>query len=218
MRKADVVYVHGLWLNGRESLVLRRRLERDFGYRVHAFRYHTVTGPMEDATARLDEFVRGIEASQLHFVGHSLGGLVIYRYFERYRQDAKGRVVFLGTPSIESRAAMGFGHLRWTASLVGRCLAEELLRPRERRWSTPAELGIIAGTRRVGLGQIVARFTEDNDGTVAVSETRLGGATDHISLPVSHMGMLLSARVAQEIGSFLERGKFSKSGGAAPER
>ena len=62
-----------------------------------------------------------------------------------------------------------------------------------------------------GLGQFVARFDEDSDGTVAVSETRLPGATDHITLPVSHMGMLLSARVAGEVGAFLEQGRFSIS-------
>ena len=53
------------------------------------------------------------------------------------------------------------------------------------------------------------RFAEPNDGSVAVSETRLPGATDHITLPVSHMGMLLSARVARETGGFLVHGHFS---------
>jgi hypothetical protein len=99
--------------------------------------------------------------------------------------------------------------MRWAAPLVGRCVAEELLAQRERSWAASRELGIIAGTRRVGLGQFVARFDEDCDGTIAVTETRLPGATDHITLPVSHMGMLLSARVAHETGEFLEKGRFS---------
>jgi hypothetical protein len=93
--------------------------------------------------------------------------------------------------------------------LIARHLAEELKTRQERRWGIPRELGIIAGTRRAGLGQLIARFDEDCDGTVAVSETRLPGATDHITLPVSHMGMLLSARVAHEAGGFLTNGRFS---------
>lgn len=209
MDRAEVVYVHGLWLNGRESLVLRRRLERESGYRVHPFRYRAVTAPMEEATARLAEFVASLQASRLHFIGHSLGGLVIYRFLERYPQERLGRVVFLGTPSVASRAAMGAARLRWAAPLVGRCLAEELGMYRERRWRATGELGIIAGTRRVGLGQFVARFDEDSDGTVAVSETRLPGATDHLCVPVSHMGLLLSARVAHETAQFLRDGRFS---------
>jgi hypothetical protein len=54
----------------------------------------------------------------------------------------------------------------------------------------------------------VVDFDEANDGTVAVSETRLPGAKAHIVLPVSHSGMLLSARVAHEVGQFLELGHF----------
>lgn len=209
MEQADVVYVHGLWLNGHESLVLRRRLERELDCRVHPFRYRTVSAPMSEIIARLAEFVSTLASPMLHLVGHSLGGLVIYRFFERYPQQKAGRVVFLGTPSVASRAAMGAARLRWAAPLVGRCLAEELLTPHERRWRAARELGIIAGTRPVGLGQFVARFDEDSDGTVAVSETRLAGATDHLCLPVSHMGMLLSARVARETAQFLRQGRFS---------
>jgi hypothetical protein len=49
----------------------------------------------------------------------------------------------------------------------------------------------------------------DNDGTVAVSETRLPGATDFITMPVGHMGLLMSARVARETCQFLKEGRFS---------
>jgi hypothetical protein len=59
------------------------------------------------------------------------------------------------------------------------------------------------------MGQLVAHFDEACDGTVAVSETRLPGATQHLVLPVSHMGMLMSARVARETGLFLREGHFS---------
>jgi pimeloyl-ACP methyl ester carboxylesterase len=209
MIAADVVYIHGLWLSGHESLLLRRRLEREFGYRVHAFRYSSRSATMADITARLAAFVHALGPTTLHLIGHSLGGLVIYRLLERYPLQPPGRVVFLGTPAVASRAAMHTARLRWAAPLVGRCVAEEFLTHRERRWEVARELGIIAGTRPVGLGQFIARFDEACDGTIAVSETRLAGATDHLALPVSHMGMLLSARVAREAGEFLRSGRFS---------
>jgi hypothetical protein len=88
----------------------------------------------------------------------------------------------------------------------------ELLGECERRWACGRELGLIAGTRAVGIGRFFAGFSEPNDGTVAVRETRLEGATDHLLLPVSHMGMLLSARVADECGRFLRDGRFSLRG------
>ncbi|HEY2403488.1 MAG TPA: alpha/beta fold hydrolase [Steroidobacteraceae bacterium] len=204
-----VVYVHGLWMSGGESLLLRRRLSREFGMDVHPFRYATASSTMTEITSRLQSFVRGLEASRLHFVGHSLGGLVIYRFLERYPKQPPGRVVFLGTPSVASRAAVQAAHIRLVASAMGRSVQDELLRPRDRRWKTDRELGIIAGTRALGVGQFLARFEEDCDGTIGVSETQLPGATDHITLPVSHLGMLVSSRVAKETGAFLQDGRFS---------
>jgi pimeloyl-ACP methyl ester carboxylesterase len=196
-------------MSGGESLLLRRRLSREFGMDVHPFRYATASSTMTEITSRLQSFVRGLAASRLHFVGHSLGGLVIYRFLERYPQQPPGRVVFLGTPSVASRAAVQAAHIRLVASAMGRSVQDELLRPRDRRWKTDRELGIIAGTRALGVGQFLARFEEDCDGTIGVSETQLPGATDHITLPVSHLGMLVSSRVARETGALLQDGRFS---------
>jgi pimeloyl-ACP methyl ester carboxylesterase len=208
----DVVYVHGLWLTGAESVFLRRRLEREHGFRLHAFRYPTVRSSMQDITERLHAFVQDLQPRNLHFIGHSLGGLVIYRYLERFpdywMEQERGRVVFLGTPSVTSRAAVSAARKAWIARLIGKCVAEELLVERDRKWTFPTELGIIAGTRRMGLGQFFAGFDEECDGTIAVSETRMPGAAGHVSMPVSHMGMLMDNRVAHAAGSFLRRGKF----------
>jgi pimeloyl-ACP methyl ester carboxylesterase len=206
--RSQLVYVHGLWLSGAESRVLRRRLEEGFGYATHAFSYPTVSGTMHETASRLHDFVQRLEAQRLHLVGHSLGGLVIYRMLERFDAVPPGRVVFLGTPSVGSRAARGAARLRWVTSLLGHTVADELLQERERRWAVERELGVIAGTHAVGLGQFFAHFDEPSDGTVGLSETRLPGAKDHVVLPVSHMGMLLSHDVARQTGRFLERGAF----------
>lgn len=207
-----IIYVHGLWMNGAESLFLRRRLERQLGVPVQPFHYRSVSASISEATARLQAFVQALAPARLHLVAHSLGGLVVYRFFEQYPEQPPGRVVFLGVPAVASRAAVSVARLQWTLTPLGRCVAEELLTQRSRRWISPNELGVIAGTRRVGLGRFFVRFDEDSDGTVAVSETRLPGATDHIALPVSHMGLLLSARVARETASFLKTGHFTLSG------
>jgi len=213
MREADaqhVIYVHGLWMPGGESLLLAHRLQREFGLQVHTFPYSAATWGVQEITAQLQSFVRSLALPAVHFVGHSLGGLIIYRFLEHYPEQAPGRVVFLGSPCLESRAAVqAAARIRFVGTLMGPSVADELLRPRERRWAFERALGIIAGTQSVGLGQFVAGFEEECDGTVAVSETRLPGATDHITLPVSHMGMLVSPRVARETGLFLRDGRFS---------
>jgi pimeloyl-ACP methyl ester carboxylesterase len=204
-----VIYVHGLWMPGSESLLLGNRLLREFGLSVHAFPYSAGTWGMEEIIAHLRGFVESLAVPAVHFLGHSLGGLVIYRFLERFPEQPPGRAVFLGTPCLESRAAVEAARLRFVSALMGPSVADELLRPRERRWSFERPLGIIAGSQSFGLGQFLAGFEEECDGTVGVSETRLPGATDHIVLPVSHMGMLVSARVARETGQFLTSGRFS---------
>src|SRR4029077_4204140 len=147
-----------------------------------------------------------------HLVGHSLGGIAIMRCFERHPDQPPGRVVFLGTPCLASRSANAVARFRFGRAILGQAATEELLYAHERAWKPGRELGIIAGNQSFSLGRLVTDFDGANDGTVAVSETRLPGATAHIVLPVSHSGMLLSARIAHEVGQFLELGHF----GAAP--
>ena len=204
------VYVHGLWMRGTESLLLRRRLA-SAGLDLRPFRYPSTRAPVAEIVERLHAFVRAQPADRVHLVGHSLGGLVIYRLFERFPEQPPGRVVFLGTPSVESRTALEVARRAWIGSLLGRAVGEELLRPHERRWPATRELGILAGTRSFGLGRLFSRFDEESDGTVAVRETRLPGATEHRALPVSHTGMLLASSVARETAHFLVNGRFSSA-------
>ena len=208
--ESHLIYVHGLFMNGADSLVLRRRLMRDFGapLQTHVFRYRSTTATMADITARLQAFVQALAPRSLHFVAHSLGGLVVHRFLECYPEQAPGRVVLMGSPMVASRAAVAIARVKWAAAMVGRCVAEELFDDRPRRWSAERELGVIAGTTPMGLGRLFTSFEDESDGTVAVSETRIPGAADFVSLPVSHMGLLLSARAARETTAFLKTGKF----------
>jgi hypothetical protein len=94
--------------------------------------------------------------------------------------------------------------------MIGRMVTDELVEPTStREWRCDRELGCIAGTRPMGLGRFFARFEEESDGTVGVDETKLPGHTAHVTLPVSHMGMLVSSQVAAQVAAFLETGRFS---------
>jgi pimeloyl-ACP methyl ester carboxylesterase len=207
--KTAAVFVHGLFLNGAEFTLLRRRLARDFDIRGHRFSYPTVHGSVEGAVERLRRFVQRIDAERIHFVGHSLGGVVLCRYFETHPCERTGRVVMLGSPLGGSRSARAVARHALTRRIVGPLVNAELVGDcRPRRWRCPAELGVIAGTSPMGLGRFFANFDEDCDGTVGVSETRMDGLTAHLTLPVSHMGMLLSHVVARQVGTFLHSGRF----------
>jgi len=207
--KTAVVFVHGLFLNGAEFTLLRRRLVAAHGFESHRFSYPTVRGSIAATLAQLTRFVGGIDADRIHFVGHSLGGVVLCRYFERERCERVGRVVLLGSPVVESRSARAVARHQWLRRVLGPLVAEELLEPCDpRTWNCERELGVIAGTRPMGLGRFFARFDEPSDGTVAVSETRLPGHKAHLVMPVSHMGLLLSGVVARQVANFLDDGRF----------
>ncbi|MGA7985425.1 MAG: hypothetical protein WCA01_09640, partial [Burkholderiales bacterium] len=77
------------------------------------------------------------------------------------------------------------------------------------RWTRPEPLGIVAGALPFGLGRTLGRLPGANDGVVCVDETRIEGAAAFTVLPVSHSGMLLSARAARELQAFLETGRFA---------
>ena len=71
-----------------------------------------------------------------------------------------------------------------------------------------AQLGSDSRNSPHGLGRLITRLDGSNDGTVAVSETVIEGATDRCVIHASHMGMLVAREAAEQITSFLEAGHF----------
>ena len=148
-----VVVVHGLWLNGLEFFLLRDRLRRR-GFAPSIFRYHSMHASLGDAADALAARLRQLGGT-VHVVAHSLGGLVASRPLLRHADLPPGRIVLLGSPV--QRLARGAGGRRAGRS-ARRCWAPlavaELARERERRWQLPREVGVIAGSRSVGLGRL----------------------------------------------------------------
>jgi len=202
-----VVLVHGLWMGRAIWLLLARRL-REQGYRVASFSYPSVRQGLAESARALEAFARARRARRVHLVGHSLGGLVVLRMLRDAHSLPVGRAVLLGCP------AAGCG----TAEQLSRSSAGRFLLGAALPQWTPAdapptvqriEVGSIAGTRRFGMGPLLVRLPRPNDGVVMVDETVLPGLADHLVLPVSHSGLVVSPRVASEIVAFLRSGRFA---------
>jgi pimeloyl-ACP methyl ester carboxylesterase len=210
-----IVYVHGLWVTGREAFWLRRRLEQDLRAKTLVFPYPSVTADATANSRALATFLTAMRADTLHLLGHSLGGLVILKLFERDASATArlppGRIVLLGPPLCGSRAAQNFARVPFGKQIMGLGVAEELLASRERRWHGARDLGVIAGDLGVGVGRLVGPLGGPSDGTILVEETELDGTADRLVLRVSHTGMLFSAAVARAAGAFLSTGRFSCS-------
>jgi len=205
----SVVTVHGLWMRGGAMVALQRRLApRDFQF--HFFSYRSITHSLADCTAALRKFVAEVPGDTVHLVGHSLGGVLICAMLEAQVPARIGRVVCLGSPLKGSRTAAQV--LRWPGGqrLIGRCLADVNARGGLNACRAGVAVGSIAGRLPFGVGRLLGTFKEPNDGTVAVTETVIAGLTDHVVLPVSHVALLWSARVATQVEHFLDHGRFHR--------
>jgi len=126
----------------------------------------------------------------------------------RYPELISGRVVCLGSPLLDTAAGRQFSTHRLGRVFVGNTLSQAVFKEPLPGWSGPQEVGAIAGTRRLGLGQLVTKLQAPHDGVVELAETRLPGLTDHLALPVSHVGMLFSSAVATAAAGFFRAGCF----------
>lgn len=201
-----IVLVHGIYMNGMDMFLLKQRLKHA-GYPVYQFSYHSLQSTPAENAMDLHAFTERIQPGVIHYVCHSLGGLVIRHLFNLYPEQKPGRIVTLGTPHVHSSAAISLQQFSPGKLLLGQSTRQGLVGnvpslPQER------ELGSIAGTLRMGFGLLIPGIPKPNDGTVAVSETKLEGMKDHIILPVSHFGMLLSRSVVRQIIHFLKHGVF----------
>ena len=201
-----VVLVHGLWMNGMDMSLLRHRLEKA-GYETRRFTYRSVRSrPLENAMD-LNAFILTLEAPVIHFLCHSLGGLVVRHLFHEFPDQRPGRVVTLGTPHQPSSAAQSLIHVPPFRVLFGKSIVNGLL-GKVPVWNSDHELGSIAGNLRLGLGMIAPGVVRPNDGTVAVTETMLNEMKDHVVVHASHFGLLLSGSAARQGIHFLRTGCF----------
>lgn len=200
------ILVHGLWWGRVSMLPLARRLEQG-DKTILRFGYPTVRRQLDRNAVRLAEFAAGIDADRLNLVGHSLGGLVIlHMLVGNHKPLPPGRVVLMGSPVNGSSVARRLAQMRLLRALMGR--ASETLEHGVGTVSVDRSIGVIAGTSMAGAGRVISRLDRPHDGTVAVSETRLEGASDQIELAVSHTGMLFSRLVADQVAVFLAGGAF----------
>ena len=200
----NVVLAHGLWVPALVMTPLAARLHAA-GLRCHLFGYPGRARPLEAHAERLARYARSVGPA--HFVGHSLGGLVVLEALERHREARAGNVVLMGAPVKGNFAGRRLAQLGWGRWFLG--ASEPLWREgRGARWTRPEPLGVLAGTLPIGLGRLFGALPGANDGVVRVEETEVEGMRERVLLPVGHSAMLVSARAAAQVVSFLSDARF----------
>ena len=200
-----VVLLHGLWMRSLVMWPLATHL-REEGFEVEVVDYASILrGPMP-CIAWLSRRLRSAREADTHLVGHSLGGVVAVHAALEAGERFRGRVLCLGSPLAGSAIARRMSQRRGVAALAGRSAG--ILARGIDRLPPGREIGVIAGRRALGNGRLLHRFDEPNDGSVAVSETRVAGLRDHIEVGVSHTGLVYSHEVARLGAEFLREGRF----------
>ena len=87
--KEVIVLVHGLWMKGPELFYIRYKLWRQ-GYKVYQFHYASLFNTPEENATKLYEFISAMDEPIIHFVAHSLGGIVVSHLFQHYEIKKNG--------------------------------------------------------------------------------------------------------------------------------
>ena len=207
MNTEHVILLHGLWMRGFTLAALRHRLEAA-GFSVDLFDYASVLRGPEIGVANLIEKTRSHKGGKVHFVGHSLGGLVALQALQRAPEITRGRVVCLGSPLRGSAVARTLAQFPGGSLVIGKSL--DVLTSGVERWEGKQAVGAIAGRLPIGFGFAFGALNSPHDGTVSVAETELPGLTDHVVVPATHTGLLFSQDAAAQTIAFLRTARFSQ--------
>lgn len=208
-----VILVHGLARSDKSLSKLEKNLN-DQGYFVINESYPSTKHDIEIlADSVISKSIASCpNSSQIHFVSHSLGGILIRQYFDKNTLHNQGRVVMLAPPNKGSEI---------TDQLKDNILYKSINGPAGLQLGTdstsipnqlgPAdfELGIIAGTKTVNpiLSQMLPN---PDDGKVSVESTKLEGMSDHIEVPYSHTFIMQKDEVIKQVIYFLKHGMFER--------
>ena len=210
----NVILLHGLARTDRSMHKLETAL-REQGYCVQNVSYESTRHDIETLaeTAIGPALAACPQGQTVHFVTHSLGGILVRQYLAGNRIENLGRVVMLGPPNKGSEVVdrlaefPGFHFINGDAGLqlgTGESSVPNQL------GRADFDLGIIAGTRSVNL-LLSQMIPGTDDGKVSVENTRLDGMRDHLEMPVTHTFMMQNDRVIEQVAYYLRHGEFRRS-------
>lgn len=210
-----VIILHGLARSARSMEPMAEALAAA-GYEVHNIDYPSRDAAVAELAARTlpPAVQRCGAASTVHFVTHSMGGILLRHYLAGHRLERLGHTVMLAPPNhgseVVDKLADLPGYRLWNGP-AGLELGTGADAVPNRLGPFPGSLGIIAGDRSFNplLSWLVPG---PDDGKVAVARTRLEGMDDFIVLPHTHTFMMRAGPVIRQTLRYLSEGRFARPG------
>lgn len=206
-----VILLHGLSKSDRDMSKLAASLEKAHFYPVnfdYQSREHSIETLAENVIRSAIRRCEGKE--KIHFVTHSMGGILVRYYLSQNSIENLGRIVMLGPPNKGSEAVDAYRRVpgfKMIGGPAGLQLGTGKLSVPKMIGAANFEVGIIAGTRSINL-ILSSILPGKDDGKVTVESTHLSGMSDHIALPVTHPFMMKNKKVIAQVIHFLQTGKF----------
>jgi pimeloyl-ACP methyl ester carboxylesterase len=208
-----VALLHGL---GRSARAMRPREQAlaEAGYRVHNRDYPSTQRPPDELVAHVAQELERCcaDAPRLHFVTHSMGGILLRAYLAEHPIPSLGRVVMLAPPNRGTEYVDVAGDWTLFARVLGPTAQQLGTGPDSLPNRLPPpdfDLGVIAGVGGINwLGDIV--LDGENDGTVSVASTRISGMRDFLVVDVSHTFIMRDDAVVRQTLAFLRGGAFER--------
>ena len=210
-----VVLLHGLGRTTFSMQRMKRTLESS-GYQVANVDYPSrdhrieVLAPLAIENG-LRECREMSDFSAVHFVTHSLGGILVRAYLADNTIDNLGRVVMLAPPNQGSQAVdemVGIPGFDWLNGPAGYQLGKGPESVPLRLGPPDFDFAVIAGNRTID--PITSAVLDDpDDGKVSVRDTRLEGMQDFIVVPVSHAMIMQDKVVFALVKNYLAQGRFN---------
>ncbi len=211
-----VILLHGLSRTPRSMSALERALAAE-GYRVLNLPYPSGRHRIELLAEHLEPGIGricGEPSGRVHFVTHSMGGIVLRYYLDTRPCPNLGRVVMLGPPNRGSELVDRLRTIPPLRDHIGPSrgqLGTSLSDPPAQLGPPGYELGIIAGSRSLNpLSSLL--IPGPDDGMVSVERTKLAGMKDFLVVPHSHTFIMRSSEVIRQTIRFLREGAFDHAG------
>lgn len=209
-----VILLHGLIRSDRSMRRMASSLESE-GYKVLNVDYESREAAIEELSETVIPEALShadiADASNIHFVTHSLGGILVRQYLREHKIENLGRVVMLAPPNQGSEVVDTLGDrafFQWMHGPSGNQLGTDTNSVPNTLGPVDFEVGIIAGNRTINWINSFTMIEGSDDGKVSVERTKVDGMKDHITIRATHPYIMRNRNAIRQTIHFLRTGYF----------